>query len=225
MPGGRRRDVRLRFGENHRFAKGNPLAVLHVHVGPEERIVRLRGKPNHAAEGFGVNPHVLTAGHVADRLHHVSVLIRKTAGEVRGRRLGSFNRTHHYEGRGKGADETVVTAVYEFDRFFGLRHQFVKGKAFFDEPTVFFLSKGARIRRIRRTDRGILARPHFRVPADVLDDDAGIVATGGVGDHRHAAGDARLEAFERGESSFGVPVVGRRGVMVDLREIVHPPRA
>ena len=118
-----------------------------------------------------------------------------------------------------------MTAVYEFDRFFGLRHQFVKGKAFFDEPTVFFLSKGARIRRIRRTDRGILARPHFRVPADVLDDDAGIVATGGVGDHRHAAGDARLEAFERGESSFGVPVVGRRGVVVDLREIVHPPRA
>ena len=32
MPGGRRRDVRLRFGEDHRLPEGNALAVLHVHV-------------------------------------------------------------------------------------------------------------------------------------------------------------------------------------------------
>ena len=103
-----------------------------------------------------------------------------------------------------------MTAVHELDRLLGLRHQFVERELFFDEPSVFLLRKGARIRRIRRTDRGILARPHFRVPADVLDHDARIVATGGVGDHRDALRPAGgqhqiLRGPHRGQTQHNFP--------------------
>ena len=197
--------------------EGNPFAVLHMHVGPEERVVRLSGEPNHPAEGFGMDPHMLTAGNLADRLHHVAVGFRQAAGKVGGRCFRSFDGAHHHEGCGERADEAVEASVHELNRLFSLCHQFVEGELLFDEAAVLFLCERPRIGRIGRSDRRIFARADFSVPADMLSNDAGVVAPCGVRNHRNAAGDSSFEALKGREPPFGMPIGGRRAMVIELR--------
>ena len=193
------------------------LAVLHMHVGTKERVVGLGSQANHPAEGFGMNPHMLAAGNLADRLHHVTVGFRQAAGKICGRCFRAFDGTHHHKGRGERADEAVVAPVHELNRLFGLCHQFVEGELLFNEAAVLFLCERPRIGRIGRSDRRIFARADFSVPADMLSNDAGVVAPCGVRNHRNAAGNPGLQALQRRKPPFGMPVGGRRAMVIELR--------